>query len=120
MGERPTVVIPNPGPRDRDFVREFRPWWQQAEEKWWGKFVPWNEKYDPIYKKWYDSQWSVRGARKREGIWRPVSWLFYLGMYGFALGGIALSFMSIGIPAIAMYAGFFILMKVMKRSAEKV
>ena len=119
MAERPNVVIPSPGSSQRDFVREFRPWWQQAEEKWWGKFVPQNVRHlhDPL---WNKRIISIQAAHDRRGIWLPVSWLFYTGMYAFAVGGLVLNVLAIGIPALVLYAAVYGFWKLFKRAAEDV
>lgn len=115
MGERPNVIIPDPGAGQRDFVREFRPWWQQAEEKWYGKWIPQNEKYDPIYREWYKSQWSMRGARKREGIWLTISWLFYAAMFVFpVIGFIDVSVRLNFVPLLILVPGMWLLNRKIK------
>lgn len=119
MSERSNVVIPLPCPRDRDFIREFRPWWQQAEEQWWGKFVPENVRYvhDP---EWRNRTWSIQAARDRRGIWLPVSWLFYFAMHAFAVGGIVMSILKTGVPVAVLWGGIVIFMKIFKKAAEDV
>lgn len=119
MSERPNVVIPSPSPRHRDFVREFRPWWQQAEEKWWGKFVPDNVRYvfDP---QWRERTWSIQAAHERKGIWKPVSWLFYFSMYAFAIGATVIQILAIGIPMTVLVIGVLIFSWMFKKAAEDV
>jgi len=119
VGERPNVVIPNPGPSQRDFVREFRPWWQQAEEKWWGKFVPENVRhlYDP---RWKERVWSIQAAHDRKGIWLPVSWLFYFAMYAFAVGAVVFEILAIGVPILVLGLGILVFMRLFKKAAEDV
>lgn len=119
MTERPNVVIPSPGPSHRNFVREFRPWWQQAEEQWWGKFVP--ENVSHVYdKEWRSRMVSIQAAHDRKGIWLPVSWLFYFSMYAFAVGSIVMSILAVGIPMLVLYAGVAIFMRMFRKAAEDI
>lgn len=120
MVERPNIVIPSSGPSQRDFVRELRPWWQQAEEKWWGKFLPENVRHahDP---RWRERTWSIQAAHDRKGIWLPVSWAFYTGMYAFSVGSIAINALAIGVPAAAtLYISVYGFWKLYKKAAEDV
>jgi len=120
MAERPNVVIPSPGPTQRDFVREFRPWWQQAEEKWWGKFVPENVRhaYDSS---WRRRIWSIQAACDRRGPWKYVALLFYISLLSFVFPLLAAQ-LVIGTAANLMFGGViyvvFRLFKLTARAAD--
>lgn len=118
MGERPNVVIPSLGPRQREFVREFRPWWQQAEEKWWGKCVPQNVRHihDP---EWRNRTWSIQKAHDRKGIWRYIVWFFHASLVSFIFPMPAVQ-LVIGTAANLMLGGvIYIVFRLFKWNGKK-
>lgn len=86
---RPSIVLPRPA--DRQQIEQFKPWFQQAEEKWWGKFVPYNVRHvhDP---EWRNRFWSIQKAHDKRGFWKIVWYAWLLSSVSGTLWSLSLAY----------------------------